>query len=395
MKNAISELALFGGPKLFASPVHVGTPNAGDRAKLMERLNAMLDRRWFSNAGPLVGELEQRIAERLGVRHAIAICNGTVALEIAIRALDLSGEVLVPSFTFIATAHALEWQRIRPVFCDIDSRTHRLDPADVESRITPRTTGIIGVHTWGEPCAITELTDIARRHGLRLLFDASHAFDCSDGVRPIGGFGHAEVFSLHATKFFHTLEGGAITTNNDDLAARIRLMRNFGFAGYDRVIELGINGKMNEASGAMGLTNLEILEEFVAANAANYRLYSELLRGIPGVSLFPICTAGARNYQYVVAEIDETAAGISRDRLVELLHAENVLARRYFYPGCHRMQPYAEDPFYRDLKLPATEEVCGRVLVLPTGTAVEPPVVKSICGLLRFIIENSAAIARR
>ena len=391
-KGEITELALFGGTALFEEPLHVGRPNIGNRKKLSERIEDLLDRRWLSNHGPLVGELEARIAERLGVRHCIAICNGTVALEIAIRALDLTGEVLVPSFTFIATAHALAWQQIRPVFCDADRRTHRLDPEDVRRRITAKTTGIIGVHTWGEPCAIRELETIAQDHGLRLMFDASHAFGCASGGRMIGGFGDAEVFSFHATKFFQTFEGGAVTTNNDELASRIRLMKNFGFTGYDQVSHLGTNGKMSEVSAAMGLTNLESIDEFIGANRRNYLHYCELLRDIAGIKVFPIHPSEARNYQYVVVEVEESAAGISRDALVELLHAENVLARRYFHPGCHRMEPYASDPANHGIELPGTTELCRRVMVLPTGTAVGRDEIESVCGLVRFAVENSGAI---
>src|SRR4051794_14306014 len=220
MKTEISHLAALGGSPVFNAPVYVGRPNIGNRERLLERINDMLDRRWLSNNGPYVQEFERKVAEYLGVRHCIAMCNGTVALEIAIRATGLRGEVIVPSFTFIATAHALQWQEITPVFCDIDPRTHLIDPAQLQRLITPRTTGIIGVHTWGQPCDIEALTQIAERRGLTLLFDASHAFGCSYNGKMVGGFGAAEVFSFHATKFFNTFEGGAIVTNNDDLATK-------------------------------------------------------------------------------------------------------------------------------------------------------------------------------
>src|SRR5579885_2516182 len=172
IKTAYSELAIFGNPPAFTEPLHVGRPNIGDRERLLQRINDMLDRRWLSNHGPFVQEFEAEVARHLGVKHCIAMCNGTVALEIAIRGLGLKGEVIVPSFTFIATAHALQWQEITPVFADIDPFTHTLDPAAVERMITPRMTGIIGVHVWGRPCAVEALTDIATRHNLKLLFDA-------------------------------------------------------------------------------------------------------------------------------------------------------------------------------------------------------------------------------
>ena len=218
--KTLDEMAVFGGAPAFAEKLHVGRPNIGDRDRLLERINDMLDRRWLTNNGVYVQEFERRVAEILGVKHCIAMCNGTVALEIAIRALGLKGEVIVPSFTFVATAHALQWQEITPVFCDIDPPTHTLDPARVEELITPRTTGIIGVHVWGRPCDVERVGGDRPSARSQLLFDAAHAFGCSHHGRMIGGFGDAEVFSFHATKFFNTFEGGAVVTNDDDLATR-------------------------------------------------------------------------------------------------------------------------------------------------------------------------------
>jgi len=268
LKCKLSDLAIFGGMPAFQEILHIGRPNIGQRERLLQRINDLLDRRWLTNNGPCVQEFEQRIADLLGVKHCIVMCNGTVALEIAIRATGLSGEVIIPSFTFIATAHALQWQEITPVFCDIHPRTHNIDPSRVEEMITSRTTGIIGVHLWGKPCNVEALTEIAKKHNLKLLFDAAHAFSCTYNGRFIGQFGDAEIFSFHGTKFFNTFEGGAVVTNDDELAGKIRLMRNFGFAGYDKVIYIGTNGKMCEVSAAMGLTGLESLDEFIAATSA-------------------------------------------------------------------------------------------------------------------------------
>jgi len=387
-------LAIFGGKAAFAEPLHVGRPNQGDRRRLFDRLGEMLDRNWLSNNGPFVQELEQRIAEHVGVRHCVAMCNATVALEIAVRALGLSGEVIVPSMTFVATALALQWQRITPVFCDIDPRTHTLDGARVEELITPRTTGILGVHLWGRPCEVEALGDIAQRRGLRLLYDAAHAFSCSCGGRMIGGFGDAEVFSFHATKFFNTLEGGAVATNDDDLARKIRLMKNFGFAGYDRVACIGTNGKMNEASAAFGLCTFERLEEIRAINRRNHRLYAEALDGVPGVALVAYDERERNNYQYVVLEVDKDAAGLSRDELLAVLHAENVLARRYFYPGCHRMEPYRTQFPQAGLRLPETERLVNRVLQLPTGTSVGEEEIRAIGGIVRRASAEAERVRR-
>ena len=339
-KSVLGDLAVFSGRPAFAESLHVGRPNIGDRQRFAERVSDILDRKWLTNAGRYVQEFEQRIAELVGVKHCIVMCNATIALEIAIRALGMTGEVIVPSFTFIATAHALQWQEITPVFVDVDPRTHTLDPEKVEQMITPRTTGMIGVHLWGGACDIEALTEIAQRRGLKLLFDSAHAFGCSYKGRMIGGFGDAEVFSFHATKFLNSLEGGAVVTNNDELAQKMRLMKNFGFTNYDSVNYIGTNGKMNEISAAMGLTNLESMDDFVSVNRRNYKQYEAELTGLEGVSLLTYDEDEKCNYQYVVLEIDEARTIVTRDELMEILHKENVLARRYFYPGCHRMEPY-------------------------------------------------------
>ncbi|MGH9872774.1 MAG: aminotransferase class I/II-fold pyridoxal phosphate-dependent enzyme, partial [Pyrinomonadaceae bacterium] len=386
--ETVEQLAIFGGRPAFAEQLHVGRPNIGERARLLARFNDILDRKWLSNSGPYEREFEQRLAAMLGVKHCIAMCNATVALEIAIRALGMTGEVIVPSFTFIATAHALQWQQIAPVFCDVDPATHNIDPRRVEALITPRTTGIMGVHLWGRGCDIHALSDIAARHNLKLLFDAAHALGCSYDGQMIGRFGDAEVFSFHATKFFNTFEGGAVTTNNDQLAGKIRLMKNFGFAGYDQVIYLGTNGKMSEISAVMGLTSLESVDEFIQTNRQNYEEYCKGLLGVPGVRLLGFDDHEKYNYQYIVCETDEQA-GLRRDELVQVLHAENVIARRYFYPGCHRMEPYQTLYPNAGLMLPQTEQLAERVMTLPTGTAVGPVEISKICEIIRRVVAHS------
>lgn len=395
MKKTANNLAIFGGTPAFAEKLHVGRPNIGDRGRLLERFNQILDTRWLTNDGPFVREFEQRVADLVGVKHCIAMSNGTVALEIAIRALEMKGEVIVPSFTFIATAHALQWQGITPVFCEIEPRTQTLDPDKVESLIKPQTTGIIGVHTWGQPCDIDALSEIAGRHGLKLLFDSAAALGCSYKGRMIGGFGDAEVFSFHATKIVNSLEGGAVVTNDPGLARKVGLMRNFGFTGYDKTDHIGTNGKLNEVSAAMGLTNMESLDEFVAANRCNYQMYRKELGGIEGVSLFPFNEEESCNYQYVVLQIDEGNTIVTRDQLVEILHAENVLARRYFYPGCHRMEPYKSLNPNVYLFLTETERVAAQVMTLPTGQVITPEIIGSICSIIRIALQNPEEIQKR
>lgn len=366
---------------LFPEPLHVGRPNLGDRQRLLARIEDVLDRRWLTNDGPCVKELESELAAWLGVDHCVAVSNATVGLELTIRALGLTGEVIVPSFTFPATVHALAWSGVEPVFCDVDPHTHNLCPNAVELLIGPRTSGILGVHLWGNPCDVEALAELADRRNLALLFDAAHALGCAHRGRMIGNFGSAEVFSLHATKFVNSGEGGVIATNDAELAARLRRMRNFGMQDA-QVAETGTNAKMSELTAALGLTSLEHRDEFIARNRENYLAYERTLADVPGMALCGQPAAQQHNYQYVVVAVDATVVGLSRDEVVAALHAENVLAKRYFFPGCHRMAPYRWLPSAR-APLPHTEQLCDRLLQLPTGAALTPHDAQRIADFLR------------
>jgi dTDP-4-amino-4,6-dideoxygalactose transaminase len=386
--HTTKDLAINGAAPAFAEPLHVGRPNIGSRETFLNYAKDIFDRRWLSNNGPLVQEFEQRVAEYHQVKHCVAMCNGTIALEIAIRALGLTGEVIVPSYTFIATAHALHWQAITPVFADIAEQTHTLNPDAVRRMITPRTSGIIGVHLWGRSAAVEELQDIADEFNLKLMFDAAHAFACSHKGRMIGSFGACEVFSFHATKFFNTFEGGAVVTNDDKLAETMRLMRNFGFSGFDNVIHPGTNGKMIEIAAAMGLTNFDALDFVINANRSNYQIYQKELTGLPGITLLPLDEAEQNNFQYVVVEIGEDSP-VCRDYIVAALNAENILARKYFWPGCHKMQPYRNLYPHANLLLPNTIKVADRVIVLPTGTTMDNEMVRTVALIIRILVEQS------
>lgn len=384
-----ADLAVNGAAPAFDEMLHVGRPNMGDRDAFMAYAADIFDRRWLSNNGPLVQEFEAEVARHLGVKHCVAMCNGTIALEIAIRALGLDGEVIVPSYTFVATAHALQWQSITPVFADVDPATHTLSPAAVRRMITPRTSGIIGVHLWGRGAPVDELQDIADEHGLKLMFDAAHAFSCTYQGRMIGSFGACEVLSFHATKFFNSFEGGAVVTNDDQLAEAMRLMRNFGFVDLDKVIHPGTNGKMIEIAAAMGLVNLRSLDQVIAANRANYLAYREALGGIDGVRVLEYNEQERNNYQYVVLEVAPGCA-IARDDLVAALRAENVMARRYFWPGCHKMEPYRSLFPHAGLVLPDTEAVAASVIILPTGQTMTPDMVATVAQIIRTAVAYPA-----
>jgi dTDP-4-amino-4,6-dideoxygalactose transaminase len=384
-----ADLAINGAAPAFDELLHVGRPNIGDKEAFLAYVDQIFERRWLSNDGPLLQEFEARVAAHLGVRHCVAMCNGTIALEIAIRATGMEGEVIVPSYTFVATAHALQWQGITPVFADIDPATHTLDPEAVRSMITPRTTGIIGVHLWGRAAPVEALQALADEYGLKLLYDSAHAFSCSHGGRMIGNFGDCEVLSFHATKFFNSFEGGAIVTNDDGLASRMRLMRNFGFSGLDQVSYPGTNGKMIEIAAAMGLVNLDAIDRVIGANRANHDAYSAALAGIPGVKLIEYDPNERNNYQYVIAEVGPECP-VTRDAIVDALRAEHIMARRYFWPGCHRMEPYRSLFPHAGLVLPATDRVAASVMVLPTGETMDADRIATVAQVIRTVVGSTA-----
>lgn len=384
----LEDLAIFSGRPAFPDLLHVGRPNIGNVDRFLALAREALERRWLTNHGRFVQDLEQRIAAMHGVKHCVAMANGTLALEILLRAAGIQGEVVVPAYTFVATAHAVHWAGLTPVFAEVDAETHNLTAAEVEKVLSPRTGAILAVHIWGRGDGAEGLEALAKERNLKLFFDAAHGFGCSHRGRMLGAWGEASIFSFHATKCFHTFEGGAILTRDDGLADRARLMRNFGFAGFDHVISAGTNAKMNEISAAMGLTLLEDFDRIVAHNRANYEVYHRALADQPGLRLVACPPEERNNYQYIVVEVNETVASLSRDELMAVLHKENIMARRYFYPGCHRMEPYRSDPRYARLRLPTTEMLTDRVLCLPTGTAVTLDQVCLIARIITLVLEQ-------
>ena len=372
----------------------MGRPNVGDEEDFTRRVGEMLRRRWFTNDGPSVVELERLLAERLEVEECVVVCSGTTALRLMVRAADLSGEVLVPSFTFVATAHALAWEGLTPVFCDIDPVTWNLDSQACEDVVTPETKAVVGVHLFGRPCDVESLRAFAARHGLQVFYDAAHAFGCTHGGRPIGGFGRAEAFSFHSTKAFHTFEGGCVATNDVELANRVRLLRNFGFRGIDDVAGLGVNGKMPEVCAAMGLSNLACFDSLVEVNRQAFAAYRRGMAGTPGLRLRSYDDGQEQNWHYVVVEVDESSFGLRRDQVVQVLNAENVLARRYFYPGVHAMEPYRSRDPDAGSRLPATVAAGSRVLVLPSGQSLRTEAIDEVCSILRRASSQSGEIQR-
>jgi len=379
-----SDLAICGAVPAFERPLHVGRPWSPGRQRFLELVSGIFEREWLTNDGPLVRELEREVARFLGVRNCVAMCNGTAAIEVAARALGMAGEVIVPAYTFVATAHAISWQGMTPVFADIDPVTHQVDPDCVRRLVTPRTGGIVAVNIWGAAADADALERIALDFRLPLLMDSAHGFGTEARGCRLGSRGHAEVFSFHATKSFHSFEGGAVTTNDDALATRMREMRAFGLASPECSAREGINAKMTEVCAAMGLANLDHVLAGIDASCRVGSLYRELLDAVPGVRMYRHPEGCRSNWQYVIIEVGAQSAS-TRDEMVQALRADGVLARRYFWPACHRMEPYVGRPQHLPHPLPHTDAVAARVIALPAGPSLSERDVVTVCEIIRIM----------
>ena len=347
--------------------------------------------------GRYLEEFEAALAAHLGVRHAIGVSSCTIGLLLVYRVLGLQGEVIVPSFTFMATVHPMLWTGLRPIFVDVDPFTWNMDPARAEAAITPRTSAIVGVHVFGNPAPAAELQRVAQRHGLALVLDAAHAFGSLHGGRPVGGGGRAEVFSTSPTKPLVTGEGGIISTNDDELARMARVGREYGNKGdYDSVFP-GLNARMQEFSALLGLKTLVTLEENTLARNRLAERYRAGLSGVPGVT-FQLIQHGDRcSYKDLTVMVDEEGFGLSRDRLAKALLAEGVDTRRYYDPPMHRhtlYKPYwAEQVSEAAVKeLPVTERLAAQTLSLPMYAHLSPDTVDRVCEATRRIQAHAAAV---
>lgn len=392
-KSMPGHLAVRGAAPEFVEPIHVGQLNLPPWEEFEAAFRGIFARRWYTNHGPLVRELDARLAAYLGVRHVICVTNATVALMVACKALDLRGEVIVPSFTFPATVQALFWAGLTPIFCDVDPRTHNISAQLAEPLISARTSAVLGLHAWGRACDPDGLKALCARRGLRLFYDAAHGVGCTHRGLPLAGCGEVSVFSFHATKVFSSAEGGCLATDDDALAGRIRAVRNFHVAETCQRVPLRINGKMTEAQAAMGLMSLGHIGDWMARNGGLYARYRDW-DSRRGAGLFVDYAAGERsNCQYCILEVDPARAGVTRDQLLAVLRAENILARRYFFPGVHRLAPYRALHPDADARLPATERLCDRALQLPLGAGMSPEIVHRITAILDICLDNPSAIA--
>lgn len=369
-------------PPRFDKPVYVTRPFLPPLEEFTEGLQEVWDNQWLTNNGPLLQQFNTEISSRLETDNVCLFNNGTLALQIGLQGLGITGEVITTPFTFVATTHALYWNKIRPVFVDIEPDTYNLDPEKVEAAITPWTTAILAVHVFGTPCNVNALADIARRHNLKLIYDAAHAFGVEVGGRPIGHFGDMSMFSFHATKFFHSIEGGLLTFRDSGIKQTFDYLKNFGFKNETEVVMPGTNAKMNEMQALMGTKVLSYLDKIIAKGKEIREVYESRLSNIPGLTLPPPIEPGvSHNFSFMPIQVEAFEFGMSRDDLYHALREQNVIARRYFYPLVSDYSCYAHvavsDP------LTTARKVSSQILTLPNYYDLSLEDVHRICDLIQ------------
>jgi dTDP-4-amino-4,6-dideoxyglucose len=392
MKSRVEDFATLGGEPEFTVPWHVAQVNLPSWEEIEEAFRGIFNRRYFANHGPLVHELDERFAEFIGTRNAVSVTNGTVALMILAKGLLNKGEVIVPAFTFPATAQALIWAGLTPVLCDVDPVTHMLHPDKIMPLITERTVGILGVHLWGRPCIPDRLEEIAAERKITLFFDSCHGAGCSYMGRKLGTFGIGEAFSFHATKIINAAEGGCITTDDDVVADRLRTIRSFHPSETYATVPLRMNGKMSEAQALLSLIQFP---RNLKENRRKYLEYKKQLNAIPGMSLLDLeGEHSENNYQYIVVDFEEEEFGLSREDLIKLLRAENVICRRHFWPGLHKAYPYLNQSSMEQ-NFDGTDYLAARIFQLPLSQSMQDEDIMHICSLINDVHHYSKSIKKR
>ena len=347
------------------SPIYVTSPSLPELDDFIPYLQRIWDNKWLTNNGEFHKKFEAALAEYLGVKYVSLFTNGMIALQVGMQALRITGEVITTPFTFVATTHAIHWNGCRPVFCDIEPDTYTLDPRKVESLITPKTTAIMPVHVYGNPCRHEELKRIADIYGLKLFYDAAHVFGVrKDGVS-VCNWGNLSMLSFHATKVFNTFEGGALVTCDENLKKRIDFLKNFGFADEVTVVAPGSNGKMDEFRSAFGLLQLELVDREIEKRQKIAQNYREALKDVPGIRMLYDLPGVRHNYAYFPIEVDACKYGMTRDELYLRLKENNIYSRRYFYPLCSDFPTYRGLPSATAENLPVATRIAQRILCLP------------------------------
>lgn len=376
-------------PPGFEEPVYVTRPMLPPLDEYTELLAEVWDSGHLTNGGPKHEALEKALAQFLGTSNVSLFNNGTIALITACQAMRLTGEVITTPFTFPATPHVLSWNNITPVFADIDPVTMNLDPRNIEPLISNRTSAILAVHVFGQPCDVIEIETIAARHGLRVIYDGAHAFGARIDGRPVTDFGDATMLSFHATKLFHTAEGGAVVTRDASLKRRIDLLKNFGIQDESTVLMPGINGKMNELQAALGILTLRMVEDEKRRRSSVAEIYRARLADVPGLALPPEPVAYEPSCQYFPVRIQEERCGVSRNRIVEGLRRFNIYARKYFYPLCSEYSCYRMLPSANSAYLPVAHKVAGEIMCLPFYGELPSSAVHRICDALLYLLSRN------
>ena len=363
--------------------ITVTSPLLPDLEEFTPYLENIWRSKWLTNKGPYHRELEKALCEYLGVRHLCLFSNGTLALITALQALRISGEVITTPYSFVATTHSLWWNNIKPVFVDIEEETFNLNPKRIEAAITPATTAIMPVHVYGNPCNEKEIERIADIYGLRVIYDAAHAFGVKQNGTSLLDFGDLSVLSFHATKVFSTVEGGAIVCHDEKMKQRIDFLKNFGFADETTVVAPGINAKMNEVQAAFGLLSLKIVDEAITKRKKVAEIYRKGLTGIKGISFLPEFPDIQHNYAYFPILVNEQEYGMSRDALYETMQRHNIYGRRYFYPLISEFPTYRGLPSSQPENLPVATRVASQVICLPMHHELTEEQVKQIIDIIK------------
>lgn len=370
--------------KPFEKPIYVARPFLPPLDEFCSGLKEIWDSHWLTNNGPVLQRFERELSNYFDTKNVCLFTNGSLALQIGLAGMGIAGEVITTPFTFVATTHSLFWNKIRPVFVDIEPDYYTLDPKEVEAAITPLTSAILAVHVFGHPCDINALADIARRHNLKLIYDAAHAFGVRIGGKPLAHFGDMSMFSFHATKPYHSLEGGMLTFHDPGLKDVFDYLKNFGFASEVDVVMPGTNAKMNEMQALMGSMMLRYVDELIEKHRQISEVYRERLKNINGIKLPPKLSPDVRyNYVYMPIEVDEKEYGLSRDELYEELKKYNVFARRYFYPLICDYSCYKSLSMKRPLTV--ARKVASRILTLPIYHDLSLEDVRRICDIIMAI----------
>ncbi|MDR0971224.1 MAG: DegT/DnrJ/EryC1/StrS family aminotransferase [Bacteroidales bacterium] len=328
-------------------------------------LEDIWNRKWITNNGEYHQELEKRLCEYLKVDYISIFTNGTLPLMTALQALRITGEVITTPYSFVATTHSLWWNGIKPVFVDIDPKTLNLDPNKIEAAITPKTTAIMPVHVYGNPCDIKAIQDVADKYGLRIIYDAAHAFGVQENGKSILEAGDISTLSFHATKTYNTIEGGALICKDSKTKQRIDYLKNFGFAGEIEVVAPGINGKIDEIRSAYGILNLKYVDGAIEKRRTIAQRYREALKNVEGITYMNDFPNVRHNYSYFPIFVDESSYGISRDALYEKMKEENIYGRRYFYPLITDFSTYRGLDSAKKENLPIANKVASSVICLP------------------------------